>query len=113
MDIKDKYRFAVIKLNRELTISESPELKEKVRECIERGYNKVLLDFTDVDFVDSDGVGAVISARKALRGRSGDLRIFGLTASVEEVFKITQLDRVIGVFDSEAEAAGNFMGPAA
>lgn len=65
--------------------------------------NWVALDLSVIEFMDSSGLGAVVAALKALRGR-GELRLFGVQPRIEELFRLTGLNRVF-VVDADRDAA--------
>jgi len=81
----------------------APEFKRRGLELIGQGNKKVLIDLSAVDFVDSSGLGALVSFLKAL-GREGTVALCGLKGTVREVLKLTRLERVFQLFSEEEEA---------
>ncbi len=69
------------------------QFKERMREIIEEPSERVVLDMSNVGFLDSSGLGAVVSVMKAL-GPIRRLELSGLTATVEKVFRLTRMDSV-------------------
>ncbi|AML50783.1 STAS domain-containing protein [Falsihalocynthiibacter arcticus] len=69
------------------------QFKDKMREVTENGFKRVILDLSNVNFLDSSGLGAVVAAMKQL-GSERTLEIAGLTGAVEKVFKLTRMDTV-------------------
>jgi anti-sigma B factor antagonist len=82
----------------------APEFRRLLAELGHRGLASFVLDLTEVGFVDSTGLGALVSAFK-LAGRPGGVVISGANASVRTLLKITRMDRVFRLFETETEAA--------
>lgn len=73
--------------------------KERMRDVGSRATHRVLLDLSDVQFMDSSGLGAVIAVRKSLpEGRR--IEIAGLTPNVARVFRLTKMDTVFTLYDN-------------
>jgi anti-sigma B factor antagonist len=79
------------------------EFKRHLLELIESGHPLIALDLSDVDFIDSSGLGAIVSALKQLKGR-GDLVIVGARPAVINLFRLTRMDRVFRMFPRADEA---------
>ncbi|MBA4417381.1 MAG: anti-sigma factor antagonist [Syntrophus sp. (in: bacteria)] len=98
----------VTPLGKRIDASSSPELKSFMISRIDAGQTIILLDLSQVDFVDSSGLGAIVSALKALKGR-GDFAISGLRETVRTIFHLTLMENIFKVFPS-AEEALNVLG---
>ena len=70
---------------------------------INQGNRRIVLDLSEVDFIDSSGLGAIVSSLKTL-GNDGDLVICGIRETVMGLFKITRMNRVFQIFATESEA---------
>ena len=83
--------------------------KEKLKSLIGDGHLHVIMDLSNVGFVDSQGLGALISCLKVLRQSEGSLTVTNLSESVEAVLRITRLIRVFDVLPTveDALAAAN------
>ena len=79
------------------------EFKTMVTEWINRGYRVIVLNLAAVRFMDSSGLGAIVSTLKVL-GRDGNLVLCGVTDPVMNLFTLTRMDRVFQMFTSESEA---------
>lgn len=79
------------------------EFKEKMSEFIARNNEFIILNISEVDFVDSSGLGAIVSSLKMLGGK-GDLVICGIKDTVMRMFKLTRMDKVFGIYDTEEKA---------
>ena len=72
------------------------------------GNRRVLLNLRDVPYVDSSGIGELVSAFKGVRKAGGELKLLNLTPKVRTLLKITRLDTIIDVKEDEATAIGSF-----
>jgi anti-sigma B factor antagonist len=77
--------------------------KDKVAELIAAGNRLIVFDLSMVDFIDSSGIGCLVTCLK-LMGPKGQLAIWGLKAPVESMFKLTRMDRVFTLCSSEEQA---------
>lgn len=70
--------------------------------------SKVLLDLSGLRFVDSAGVGALLSCLRRANAAGGDLKLFGMTPPVRAVFDIARMHRIFDIFETREEAAAAF-----
>ena len=99
----------VLDLNGRLVLTEAEEpLREHLEALIAHGRVKLVLDMTDVTYIDSAGLGMLVAKYVSARRRGGDIRLCHLTPRSMHVMEITRLSRVFGVFDSESEAVDSF-----
>jgi anti-sigma B factor antagonist len=95
---------AVLALNGRLNALTAPDLKVQMKRLIAEGYTNLIIDFSDVPFVDSSGLAAMVSGLKTARQEEGTLKLAGLNEQTMTVFKLTLLDRVFD-FYPDADAA--------
>jgi anti-sigma B factor antagonist len=77
--------------------------KDAMLEKIDQGQHHIVLDMANVSFMDSSGLGAVVSVLKYM-GTRGRLHLFGVTPGVMAVLKLTRMDRVFKTFESRQAA---------
>lgn len=77
--------------------------KDKVSDLIENGNRLIVLNLSAVDFIDSSGIGCLVTCLKLL-GSKGKIVIWGLKPAVESMFKLTRMDRVFTLCATEDEA---------
>ena len=82
----------------------APILHDIIREQAAQGHKNVLLNLANVNYVDSSGLGELVSCMTSLRNQGGELRICNVTARVDDLLKITHLDKVLN-FDKDEPAA--------
>jgi anti-sigma B factor antagonist len=86
-----------------LDASVAPAFKQAVVQVVESGERRLLLDLGGVDFLDSSGLGALVSILKAL-GTQGSLVVCGAKGPVLALFKLTRMDKVFAIHADRAEA---------
>ena len=84
------------------------ELGEAVRQTLENGHRKILIDFTKVSVLDSSGLGELVGCFTSIKNRQGELRICGLNSRIFNLMQMTSLHSVFVVKDTEAEALAEF-----
>jgi anti-sigma B factor antagonist len=79
-------------------------LRERIQKLLQAGDRKFLLNLADVDYIDSSGLGELVSSFTAVRNSGGLLKLLSLTKRVQDLLQITKLLTVFEVFNNEAEA---------
>ncbi|MCB2227681.1 MAG: STAS domain-containing protein [Desulfarculaceae bacterium] len=87
-----------------LDASVAGSLKQKLRDFVEDGHHKVVLDLETVHFMDSSGLTVIISTLKALDGKKGELVVCGVDENLGSLFHLTRLDKVFRMFPDAAQA---------
>ena len=95
----------ILDLSGRITIGEGTLiLRDYILKLLGQGDRKFLLNLTDVDYIDSSGLGELVSSFTTVRNQSGELKLLNLTRRVQDLLQITKLLTVFEVFNSEAEA---------
>lgn len=92
-----------------LDASNSREFKTKVTPIVESN-RKVLIDMSSLEFVDSTGLGALVSCLKAATAAGGDLRLCSVRKPVRTLFELTRMHRVFSIYNSLDEAVAAYQG---
>jgi anti-sigma B factor antagonist len=87
---------------------ESAALRELVGDLLSKGHKKILLNLGDVTYIDSTGLGALVSAFTSVRRQGGELKLLNLANKVEDLMQITKLYTVFDVMDDEAVGIKSF-----
>jgi anti-sigma B factor antagonist len=95
---------AVVTCDGRLNMVAASKLKTAVQDAVEGGLNRVVVDLNGVEFIDSSGLGALISGLKAARQARGDLHIAVSTSQVLTALSLTRLDRVLQPYPTVGEA---------
>src|SRR5256884_3834280 len=99
----------IVDLSGRITLGEgSVTLRDTVRDLIGKGNKKILLNLGDVNYIDSSGIGELVSAFTTVRNQGGDLKLLKLTKKVHDLLQITKLYTVFDVKDDEAAAVKAF-----
>src|SRR5437899_2346435 len=88
-------------------------LRDTVRNFLEHGHNRILLNLQGVDFIDSAGLGELVRTHASVRSRGGHLKLVNPSASVHHLLRITKLDRVFDIMPDEASALSSLRRAAA
>jgi anti-sigma B factor antagonist len=99
----------ILDLSGRITLGEgSVVLRDTIREILGKGEKKILLNLGDVTYIDSSGIGELVSAFTAVRKEGGELKLLNLTKKVHDLLQITKLYTVFDVKDDEAAAISSY-----
>ena len=87
---------------------ESATLRGLVGDLLSKGHKKMLFDLGDVEYIDSSGLGFLVSAFTSVRKQGGTMKLLKLTNKVQDVMQITKLYTIFDVFDDETAAVASF-----
>ena len=101
----------ILDLRGKLTIGSGDELlKDKIHSLIQQGHRNLLLNLAAVPYVDSAGLGAIVSSYTTVSREGGSLKLVGLTSRIEDLLAITKLLTVFDTYESESDAVASFGG---
>jgi anti-sigma B factor antagonist len=106
--VKDKGGVVVLTLSGRLDLASGTTLKEQVKSQLKKGNTSVHLNLAQVDFINSSGLGALVSIMKEVRLQKGRFTLSNLANYVQEIFEITQLSHIFEIFASEEEALSSY-----
>ena len=99
----------VIDVSGRITLGEgSSNLREGIRELLGQGSRKILLNLGDVSYIDSSGIGELVSAFTSVANQGGQLKLLNLTKRVKDLLQITKLYTIFDIYDNEAHALRSF-----
>ena len=99
----------IVDLSGRITLGEgSVILRDTIKDLLGKGQKKILLNLGDVSYIDSSGIGELVSAFTSVRNQGGELKLLHLTKKVHDLLQITKLYTVFDVKDDEATAIGAF-----
>ena len=99
----------IVDLSGRITLGDgSAVLRDTVRELVGKGQKKILLNLGDVNYIDSSGIGELVSAYTTVRNGGGELKLLNLTKKVHDLLQITKLYTVFDIKDDEAAAVASF-----
>jgi anti-sigma B factor antagonist len=99
----------ILDLSGRITLGEgSVQLRDAVRDLLAKGSKNILLNLADVNYIDSSGIGELVSAYTTVRNQGGELKLLNLTKKVHDLLQITKLYTVFDVKDDEASAIASY-----
>ena len=98
----------LIEVEGQLIVGNRQELKQGVLEQLEGGDMKFVIDFSNTDYIDSSGLGVLVSLSKKIREQGGDLRLSSLNEDLRTLFELTKLDTLFRITDNKEEALEGF-----
>lgn len=94
----------IVTVEGQLVVTNRQEFKQMVLDAMEQGARTVVVDFTGASYIDSSGLGALVSLSRRLRDAGGDLRLVGLSDELRTLFELTRLDALFPLFATRADA---------
>jgi anti-sigma B factor antagonist len=110
LDVSERGTLAVLALRGEVDVSTAPRLRQGLVELATEGRASVVVDLSGVEFLDSTGLGVLVSGLRRFRLLGGDLMLAGAQPRILRVLEITRLDRAFDVYDSVDAAAAAHAG---
>ncbi len=107
---KDPSGVYVVRVEGQLIVGNRQELKSAVQEALDHGERRIVIDFSRTGYIDSSGLGALVSISKKVREQGGDLRLSGLNEDLRSLFELTKLDTLFAISDTAEQAVGSFAG---
>lgn len=102
--VEDLEGWALVRVNGDIDVATAPRLREELIGVISGGQPRIVLDLDGVDFLDSTGLGVIVSALKRTRTHGGDLRLVCTRPALRRLFELTGLDLAMPLAGSPAEA---------
>lgn len=94
----------IVEVDGQLIVGNRQELKQRVLDELERGERKFLVDFARTGYIDSSGLGVLVSLSKKIREQGGALRLANLNDDLRTLFELTKLDTLFEIADSRERA---------
>jgi anti-sigma B factor antagonist len=98
----------VVTVDGQLIVGNRQELKQVVLDALEGGARKFVVDFSRTGYIDSSGLGVLVSLSKKIREQGGDLRLAGLNEDLQTLFELTKLDTLFAITRTAQEALAAF-----
>ncbi len=100
---------SVVDLSGRITLGEGcSQLRELIRDMLAKGHKNILLNLGEVTYIDSSGIGELVSGFTAVSNQGGHLKLLNLTKKVHDLLQITKLLTVFDVHDDEAKAIASY-----
>ena len=109
IDTRNVNGITILELHGKVTIGEgSREIRETIRKLLGAGNKNILLNLGDVSYVDSSGIGELVSSYTTVTNQGGQFKLLHLTKKIRELLAITKLLTVFDSYDDEETAIGSF-----
>jgi anti-sigma B factor antagonist len=105
---KDASGVAVVQVDGQLIVGNRQELKDLVQAALDKGERRLLIDFSRTGYIDSSGLGALVSISKKIREAGGELRLSGLNEDLRSLFELTKLDTLFAIAETPQQALSSF-----
>ena len=107
-EVVDISGWTVVSVYGEVDVATAPELRERLVDLVNEGRSRLVVDLGGVDFLDSTGLGMIVSALKRARTHGGDLRVVCTESRITRLFEITGLDKALTLLPTvDAAVAGS------
>ena len=98
----------LVEVEGQLIVGNRQELKQQVLDRLEGGDRKFVIDFANTGYIDSSGLGVLVSLSKKIREQGGELRLSSLNEDLRTLFELTKLDTLFRIADTKEKALEGF-----
>jgi anti-sigma B factor antagonist len=98
----------MVQVDGQLIVGNRHELKDLIQSALDRGERRLLIDFSRTGYIDSSGLGALVSISKRVREAGGELRLAGLNDDLRSLFELTKLDTLFAITETPDQALTSF-----
>jgi len=106
--LREDANVTTLSLKGRLDLATGSALKEQIKQLFEKEKTAIHLNLSEVEFINSSGLGSLVSIMKEIRLRKGRLTLSNLASYVQEIFEITQLSHIFEIFATEEEALNSY-----
>jgi anti-sigma B factor antagonist len=107
-EVSQNGEVTLVEVEGQLIVGNRQELKQQVLEQLESGDRKFVIDFAKTGYIDSSGLGVLVSLSKKIREQGGELRLATLNEDLRTLFELTKLDTLFRIADSKEQALEGF-----
>src|SRR5882672_1508483 len=105
---KDPKGVLIVAVDGQLVVGNRQDFKDSVLGALEGGERKFLVDFSETGYIDSSGLGVLVSLSKKIREQGGELRLANLNDDLQTLFELTKLDTLFQISDTRERALESF-----
>ena len=99
---------SIVEIDGQLIVGNRQELKQKMLDALDAGARKLLVDFSKTGYIDSSGLGVLVSLSKKIREQGGELRLAALNEDLRTLFELTKLDTLFQIAGTREQALASF-----
>ncbi|MBD3295906.1 MAG: anti-sigma factor antagonist [Candidatus Omnitrophica bacterium] len=108
ISVEEKNGVSIFRVNGDIDINSSPDVKKSFDEAIRNKKDKIVINLSEVNYVDSSGLATLVEILKNIRPFGGKMKITNLSSKVKGLFEITKLDKLFDLSDEENDAVNSF-----
>lgn len=108
LDLEESQDVSILILGGQLTIGVVEQFREAIATLLEAGRTKILVDFSEITFMDSAGIGELVASLRTVQGVGGALKILNPSKKVEDSLMLTRLLPIFEVFEERETAVASF-----
>lgn len=105
---RDASGVVVVRVEGQLIVGNRQDLKHLVQQHLDQGDRRFLLDFSRTSYIDSSGLGALVSLSRKAREHGGEIRLAGLNEDLRSLFELTKLDTLFTIADTPDQGLAGF-----
>jgi anti-sigma B factor antagonist len=99
--VDERSNCAILKITGDVDLYSSPQVRSQIINLVNNQQFNLLVDFTDVTYMDSSGVATLVEALQMTHRNHGKLRLFNMRQAIRDVFELSRLDKVFEIYDNE------------
>ena len=103
IEIRHVGRHTILKTLGEIELQNVEEVSEEIWKAITESDSSLIIDLTEIKYVDSSGIGVLVTAHKRMKEKKGDFALLGVPEDLLKVLKLSDLDRYFTIYQSESE----------
>lgn len=104
LEVIKKNGTSILKITGDVDLYSSPQVRKQVVSLISKADKNLLVDLTEVTYMDSSGVATLVEALQLTKKLGGKLKLYSLGTTVKDVFELSRLDKVFDICDNEQQA---------
>ncbi|GMT48993.1 MAG: anti-sigma factor antagonist [bacterium] len=106
--VRESGNVAILDIKGEFDLHNVNSMKKAIRDMTEKGMFNLLINMDETSYLDSSGIGVLVSTLNSLQKAGGILKIMNIKGPVKKVFEFSQLDMIFKIFDNEKDALKSF-----
>lgn len=99
-ELIDSVTIQVVKVKGYLDSSTFPEMQDQLQELINQGYYRIIVEFGDLNYISSAGLGVLMGMLQEIRNKSGDLKLANMSSKIKNLFDMLGFSRLIRIYDT-------------
>lgn len=104
IDVDKQQNCAILRIKGDVDLYSSPQVRTQIMALVNKKHFNLLVDFTNVTYMDSSGVATLVEALQLTNKNNGKLRLYKLRQAIRDVFELSRLDRVFDIHEDEQSA---------